>query len=159
MLRLSESRSSSASSASSAEESGHRPSGGLRFLVLVAAVLSFLSLISYAQVTSGTMFGTVTDASGAVVAGAKVTVHSDDIGINRVVTSSGAGEFVVTNLPPATYWVSVEAQGFKGLKKEGVVLSAGDHLNGGEFVLQVGAASNEVTVNADTAELDRKSVV
>jgi len=99
------------------------------------------------------MFGTVTDASGAVVAGAKVTVHSDDIGINRVVTSSGAGEFVVTNLPPATYWVSVEAQGFKGLKKEGVVLSAGDHLNGGEFVLQVGAASNEVTVNADTAEL------
>jgi len=99
------------------------------------------------------MFGSVKDPSGAVVSGATVTVHSDAIGVTRTVTTSGSGDFAVTNLPPATYSVTVDLKGFKTLKKEGVALSAGDHLNAGEFELPISAAGGEVTVNADTAEL------
>ena len=81
MLRQSASRSFSASSA---EDRG-RLTTGLRALILVAAVLSFLSVLSLAQVTSGAMFGSVKDPSGAVVSGATVTVHSDAIGVTRTV--------------------------------------------------------------------------
>jgi hypothetical protein len=103
------------------------------------------------------MYGEVQDSSGAVVPGATVTVHSAATGVNRVVTSNGSGEFAVTNLPPGTYAVTVESEGFQTLKKEGVVLSAGDHLNAGQFSLGVSAAGGEVTVNADTAELQLQS--
>ena len=154
MLRLMALRSSCAPSA---EELGCRPFVGLRALVLVAAFLSFLSMFSFAQVTSGSMFGQVQDSSGAVVPGATVTVNSAATGVNRVVTSNGSGEFAATNLPPGTYAVTVESKGFQTLKKEGVVLSAGDRLNAGQFSLGVSAAGGEVTVNADTAELQLQS--
>src|ERR1019366_7451349 len=88
---------------------------------------------------------------------ATVTVHSDATGLHRVVTSGAAGDFAVTNLPPATYSVTVETNGFQTLKKEGVVLAAADRLNAGEFVLPVGATGGEVTVNADAGELQLQS--
>jgi carboxypeptidase family protein/TonB-dependent receptor-like protein len=125
----------------------------LQAIVVIAVSLSLLSTVASAQVTSGSMFGVVKDPSGAVVPGAMVTVHSDAIGLTRVVTSSETGEFVVTNLPPSTYSVTVNRESFQSLKKEGVVLSAGDRLNAGDFSLAINAAGGEVTVNADAGQL------
>jgi len=67
------------------------------------AILSLFALIASAamgQVTSGTIFGTVKDPSGAYVSNARVTVHSDTVGAERTVTTNDRGDFVVPNMPP-----------------------------------------------------------
>src|SRR5499427_3940508 len=110
-----------------------------------------------AQVTSGTIFGRVKDASGAYIAGATVSVKSPQTGAQRVVTTNDSGDFVVPNMPPDTYTVTVEAKGFKKLETKGVVLSAADKLNAGEFELAIGTESDSVTVTADAGQLQLQS--
>jgi hypothetical protein len=120
-------------------------------LVVLVACLCSVNLA--AQVTSGTIFGTVKDPAGAMVAGATVTAHAEAIGVTRTVTTSSTGDFVFPNLPPATYSLIVEAKGFKKLESQGVFLSAADKLNAGELVLGMGGAAETVTVTADAAQL------
>ena len=110
-----------------------------------------------AQVTSGTIFGRVKDASGAYVGNATVTVRSPGTGAERIVTTSDDGNFVVPNMPPSTYDITIEARGFKKLEAHGVALSAADKLNAGEFVLAVGASAESVTVTADAGQLQLQS--
>jgi hypothetical protein len=118
------------------------------------AVLLFISGNSLlAQVTSGSIAGSVIDNSGALIPGATVTVASQAIGVTRTVTTNEVGAFVVPNLVPGEYTVRVEAQGFKQLEKTGVQLSATDRLNLGNLEMQVGGTTETVTVTADTAEL------
>lgn len=128
----------------------------LKNLLIVFGVLLFASQAS-GQVTSGTIFGTVKDQSGAVVASSTVAVNDAATGVSRTVSTNDSGGFVVANLPPGTYTVTVSATGFKKVEKTGVVLSAADHLNAGEFVLTVGAAAEQVTVTADSGELQLQS--
>jgi hypothetical protein len=123
--------------------------------VAMVACLACMPLV--AQVTSGTIFGSVKDPSGAVVSGAKVTVQSGAIGVTRATTTSDAGDFVVPNLPPATYSIVIEAQGFKKLDAQGIVLSAADKLNAGDFVLTVGGTAETVSVTADAGQLQLQS--
>lgn len=126
----------------------------LRVFVM-AVCLSAASL--FAQITSGTIYGTVKDNTGAVVPNAEVTVRGTQIGITRTTQSSPSGEFVVPNLPPATYSIDVQVQGFKKLESRQVVLSAADKLNAGDFVLQVGATTETVEVTADAGQLQLQS--
>jgi hypothetical protein len=119
--------------------------------MVVVLLIGCSSLI--AQVTSGTIFGVVTDASGAVVSGATVTVANPATGLDRKITSGGSGEFSAPNLLPGTYVITVEAQGFKKLEKTGFVLNAADKLNAGQFALDVGTASESVTVTADAGQI------
>jgi len=127
-------------------------------LVLAAVMILCLACAPLsAQVTSGTIFGTVTDSSGAFVKAASVTVASAATGVSRVVMTSETGEFVAPSLPPGTYEITAEAQGFKKLAKTNIILSAADKLNAGEFVLQVGATTDSVTVTAEGAELQLQS--
>jgi hypothetical protein len=110
-----------------------------------------------AQVTSGTIYGRVKDASGAYIGNAKVTVNSPEVGAERTVTTTGSGDFVVPDMPPSTYDVTIEAPGFKKIEAHRVILNAADKLNAGEFVLAVGASAESVTVNADEAQLQLQS--
>jgi hypothetical protein len=112
---------------------------------------------AFGQATSGTIFGRVTDSSGAVVPNAKVTAEATAIGVSRTVTSSATGEFVFPNMPPATYTILVEAKGFKKLAASGVVLSAADKLNAGDLALQVGATETSVEVTADAGQIQLQS--
>src|SRR5581483_8325845 len=76
------------------------------------AILSLLALVAstaMGQVTSGTIFGTVKDPSGAYVSNARVTVHSDTVGAERSVTTNDRGDFVVPNMPPSTYTLTIDA--------------------------------------------------
>ena len=136
----------------------NRPQRRTGISVLVLALFAILlsgSLL--AQVTSGTIFGKVTDASGAMVPGAKVTAQSASIGVTRTVTSSASGDFVIPNLPPSSYTIIVEGQGFKKLQSSGFVLSAADKLNAGTLNLQVGAADTSVEVTADAGQIQLQS--
>jgi hypothetical protein len=111
----------------------------------------------FAQVTSGSIFGSVKDPTGAVISTATVTVKNPETGVSRTVSTSETGDFVVPSLPPGTYVITVEASGFKKLEKTDVTLSAADRLNAGEFTLTLGTLSDTVTVTADAGELQLQS--
>jgi len=119
--------------------------------------VTFIASTAYAQVTSGTIFGTVKDPTGAMVKDASVTIANPANGITRTVTTGSEGAFVAPNLLPGTYTISVEAKGFKKSETTGVVLSAADKLNAGEIVLALGAATESVTVSADVGQIQLQS--
>jgi hypothetical protein len=127
------------------------------YSLFVALTTFICSSVSFGQVTSGTVFGTVTDQTGAFVANAPVTVRDAATGVTRSVSTNENGGFVAANLPPGTYTIAVEVAGFKKLEKTGLILSAADRLNAGNLVLTVGSATEEVTVTAQSAELQLQS--
>ncbi|MBZ5703470.1 MAG: carboxypeptidase regulatory-like domain-containing protein [Acidobacteriia bacterium] len=137
--------------------SSHRFVSVTRELGRAAGVMLALALLCcsglHAQVTSGTIFGAVKDQSGAYIPNATVTVQNAAVGITRTVSTNENGGFVAPNLLPGTYAITIEVKGFKKLEKTGIVLSAADRLNAGEFVLEVGVATEEVTVTAETAQM------
>jgi hypothetical protein len=99
-----------------------------RFVALFAVLFS-LAIYSPAQVVNGTITGTVTDPSGAVIAKATVVVHNDDIGVQRTLITSGAGTFTAPAIPIGSYTVSVDASGFGAYKRTGITLTVGETLN------------------------------
>ena len=90
-------------------------------LCLLFFVLSSLSSAAFAQ-TTASIKGTVTDESGAVVAGAKVVVKNSSLGIERTVASNSEGYYEVPALPPGSYSVEVQVHGFQHAIANGVIL-------------------------------------
>ncbi len=128
----------------------------LNMLLLIVLIACF-SGAAFGQATSGTIFGTVKDPSGAVVAGATVTAGAADIGLTRTATSSDSGEFAFPNLPPATYSITVTAKGFKTHVTTGVVVGATDRVSAGAQVLEVGGTETSVSVTAEGAQIQLQS--
>ena len=85
-----------------------------RFLLIVIAclILCFAG-ISSAQVMTADITGTVSDSTGAVVAGAKVTVKSLETNITQTIQAGASGDYTFTLLPAGSYSITVEALGFK----------------------------------------------
>lgn len=81
-------------------------------LVLLALLLAGASFLA-AQSFTAAMRGVVTDPTGAVVAGAKITVTEADRNVSRTVFTDEAGRYVAPNLNPGFYTLTVEASGFK----------------------------------------------
>ncbi|HEY9138387.1 MAG TPA: carboxypeptidase regulatory-like domain-containing protein, partial [Terriglobus sp.] len=120
----------------------------------VACVLAFGAVSTAgAQVTSGTILGSVQDTTGALVPGATVKADAPALGVSRTVTSTSNGTFSIPNLPAGTYTITVTLQGFQQLKKDGVILNSADRLNAGAFQLQVGAENTTVSVTAETGQM------
>ena len=119
-----------------------------------AAVLVWLLIGPPAlQVPTGAVAGSVVDASGAVLAGATVTVTHRDTPQSRVVTSSASGVYVVPGLPPGTYLISVEAARFK--KTEHLVTVEAGTTTTANVRLEVGNVGETVTVDAVQPLIDR----
>src|SRR5438105_8846459 len=89
-------------------------------LALSALALSSLGL--FGKSYYGGIRGTVADQNGGAVAGAKVTLIAEDTGTMRSTVSTQSGDFVFTEVPPATYGVSVESPGFKKFERKGVIV-------------------------------------
>ena len=117
-------------------------------LLAAAIVLAGATAFAQAQASAGDVTGTVTDANGAVIRGARVTVLSPDRGLTRTVMSGDSGEFRLLLLPPGTYSVRVEAPGFTTRVLEGMVVEVGQ-TRAVHVQLEVGAVTTEVTVLAD----------
>ena len=84
----------------------------LAFTAMLASLLVF-SAPSPAQTFRGGINGTITDSSGAAIAGARVTATDVATSVVRDTVSSGAGEFLFSDLPLSTYTIKVEASGFQ----------------------------------------------
>ena len=127
------------------------------FCLALFLAVTLVAPSSVAQVTTGTISGTVTDVTGAVVSGASVTIVNSANGLTRRVTTSDSGEFVAPGLYPGTYSLTVEASGFKKLESSGLALSAADRLDVPKLVLAVGTTSDQVTVTADAGQVQLQS--
>src|SRR3954453_16099443 len=91
-----------------------------RFALLASISVSAM----FAQRDLATLTGTVTDASGAVVAGAKVEIIEQDTGQVYELTTNNAGEFTRPALKPSTYNVAVTATGFKKAQENNIILTS-----------------------------------
>jgi hypothetical protein len=109
-----------------------------------------------AQSDNATVAGFVKDQAGAVVPNAKVTVKSDTRSLERSATANGEGYFVISNLPPDVYTVTVEASGFKGFKETGRKLDPNLTANL-DISLQTGQLTEVVTVEASTTQVQTES--
>jgi hypothetical protein len=120
--------------------------------VVLGLVLAGCVLPASAQLYTGSIAGTVTDSSGAVIAGARVVATDVNKGFAFPGTTDGAGHYLLRSIPPATYNVSVEAPNFQLERKDGVVITI--NLNATvDFSLKVGAASQTIEVQARGVEL------
>jgi hypothetical protein len=111
-----------------------------------------------AQITTGTVSGTVTDAHGGVIPGAAVLLVSDTRGTRTpdVITNAN-GDFVFVNVSPDRYTIQVALTGFKTLKRSGIVVSAGDHLGLGALTLDIGGLTDTVQVRGTTPLVQSQS--
>lgn len=96
----------------------------LRFF-LVSLFVLLLAVAAMAQIQNGQFAGTVTDPSGAAVANARVTITNQGTGLSVNATSNAAGAYQVSELPPGSYKITIEAAGFKTFSDVGVTLNAG----------------------------------
>ena len=117
-------------------------------LMAMALLLVFLPF-AHAQ-TEATVSGTVQDPSGAVIPGAQVTLTNEATNDTRQATSNATGFFAFPALIPGTYTVKATMKGFVPKEITGIVLHAGDSRTIPNFALAVGAATQSVTVQAET---------
>ncbi|MGH9767043.1 MAG: carboxypeptidase regulatory-like domain-containing protein [Blastocatellia bacterium] len=118
--------------------------------VLLCLCLLLTAGTAFAQGTNlGTIRGTVTDANGAVVAGAKVQVTDLETSLTRDVTANSEGNYEVTGLQYGAYKLTVTAQGFKTATVNQVALRSGDTVRA-DVELQTGGTTETVEVVANT---------
>jgi Carboxypeptidase regulatory-like domain len=112
--------------------------------------LSLLTGIAAAQVTTGTIIGTVKDSGGAVLPGVSIKLTNTDTGVIRTVTTDEFGRYNAPQLPLGGYEITAELAGFQTAVRRGVTLTIGREAVV-DFNLQVGSVAQEVTVNAEAA--------
>ncbi len=123
---------------------------GRIFIALVAAAL--LATSGNAQTFRGTILGTVTDKSGAVVPEAKVTARNVDTGLARETLTTGDGSYAIPELPLGNYTVQVEKAGFQTAVVTGVHVDVATEKRV-DLTLQPGAVTQRVEVSAETLPL------
>ena len=112
-----------------------------------------IAAVVFAQGERGNLNGSITDSSGAVVAGAAVKVLNPATGIELNATTTDAGVYRLPSLMPGTYRITVSAPGFKTAVRENIVLAVAQTLTV-DFSLEVGAVSDSVTVSSDPPLLE-----
>jgi hypothetical protein len=129
-------------------------------LVLITALsvlaLTFLSAPAMAQSTAGRVLGSITDPSGASVAGATVVVTDTQRGTSRTLITDSSGAYVAPDLIPGIYKIHVEAKGFKSVERPSVTVEVATDVRA-DFALQPGNVSEVVTVSGEIPLLNTTS--
>lgn len=123
----------------------------------MAAVL-LLSSSSLAQLDRGTITGTVTDASGAVLPNAKITIKNQATNVAYQTATTAAGDYAAVNLPPGTYEMTFEATGRQKLVRPNIVVAVAETVRV-NVTLQLGQSKDTITVTAQTELLQTDSAV
>src|ERR1035438_9634536 len=133
---------------------------GIQFApTLFASVLTLgfvcipLQQSSSCQETTGGLQGTVKDPTGAVVAGADVTVSAPTLVGSKEIITDSTGYYRFANLPPDTYTILVKAQGFETLKRAKVLIEVG-HLPTVNLTLSIGAVTSVIEVTTEGPMID-----
>jgi outer membrane receptor protein involved in Fe transport len=131
--------------------------GRTRFArVLLCAVVLVFSAIGWAQVTTATLGGTVTDPTGAITPGARVVVTQQETGAASTKVTGTDGEFQFDFLRVGTYTITIEAQGFKRYEVKGIGLTAGQNVRSAH-ALQVGDVAETVQVEGTAPQVNTVS--
>jgi hypothetical protein len=125
-----------------------------RLMSALVGVLIF-SGICLAQGT-GVIYGTVTDPSGAGVAGGKVEAVLTERGTTRVGTTGAAGDYVFSAMPIGTWEIKISATGFQQFRQASVTLNANDNVRV-DAGLKVGSITESVVVTAETTPVESRS--
>jgi len=122
----------------------------------VIAVALGLTVSAWGQIGTATLTGRITDATGAVVPSANVTVVQVDTNFTFKATTNEEGLYRVLSLNPGRYRVTVETQGFKKVVRDDVELRVGD-IFAADFSLQVGSLSESIEVSGAATLLETET--
>src|SRR5271155_3665044 len=125
---------------------------GLACLLLA----SFAGVEVAAQQITGSIRGTVTDPSGAVVQSATVSAQQVETGLTRMASTDRMGEYVLVELPIGHYQIRTEARGYQKYLQEGITLNVNQSATV-SIRLKLGSETQQVEVKAD-AELVQSTV-
>lgn len=125
------------------------------FLAVLPAAISFAPLATAQNANTGEIKGSVTDATGAVVPGAAVSIRNVQTGVVTPTTTNGSGLYDVPFLAPGSYTITFSKEGFRNVVREGITLQ----IQTMEITatLQVGASAQEVVVNATAPVLETET--
>jgi len=116
------------------------------------SVVAVLAGAAFAQ-SNGAITGTVKDSKGGVIVNATVAAANPGQGVMQTATTNQEGVFIFPLLPPGTYTLIVELQGFKKGERSGIVVPVATKVSVGDIVLEVGSLSETVTVQAEAGQL------
>ena len=128
-------------------------------LIFFACAISITTIQLLSQAVNGTLVGTVTDSSGAVLSGSKITATETSTGIARVTETNASGNYTFANLPPGNYAVVAEATGFKKQSRPDLRVDVNSTVRA-DLTLQPGNVTEtvEVTGAAPILQTDRADV-
>jgi outer membrane receptor protein involved in Fe transport len=122
---------------------------------LTVAIFAVAGLLAQGN---GTIHGTVTDPTGAAIAGARVTALLDERGTTRELSTAPTGDYVFPSLAIGTYTITIEAQGFKVFRRSSVTLTTEQNVRI-DVRLEVGSLTESVVVSAEAPLVDSRSSV
>ncbi len=129
----------------------------LNVIVCLAGILGLVpySLVTplWAQTTTATINGSVSDQQGSIIPGVEVAAVNIDTNAQSRSTTNGVGIYVIPELPPGRYRLVVRKEGFKEINKVGLVLHVQDTLEQ-NFVMDVGSTLQEITVTASAVQVE-----
>lgn len=126
--------------------------------LLAAALLAGAAAPAMAQITTGTVAGTVKDEQGLSVPGATVVLVSETRSTRSAPAVTGtSGDFVFPNVSADTYAVEVTMDGFRTTRRGGIAVSGGDRIGVGDLTISVGGASETVTVTSEAPLIQSQS--
>jgi Carboxypeptidase regulatory-like domain len=123
---------------------------------LICLLILLLAMPFLATAQEGTILGTVTDASGAVIANVTVTITSVQTGTIRTFATNDAGQYVAPGLPVGTYDLKAEATGFTVQESKGIAVNVNDRIRI-DFQMRLGSQTETVTVEANTIAVQTDS--
>src|SRR5215813_12846114 len=121
--------------------------------VRMMALSSMVTVSMVAQKTTAELVGTVTDTTGAVVPGAKISVSNESTGIRRDSVSNELGYYTIALLPPGEYRIAVGKEGFRPVTRTGVALQV-DQVARIDFAMEVGTITEAVEVMGNVTKVD-----
>lgn len=142
--------------ATTSSHASHDPWGCLRGLLLTLILMIPGAL--FGQGYFGTVSGEITDPSGAVVPGVKVTLVDQQKGYQFATTSDRVGRYLFTSVPPGTYSVSAEMRGFEKTVRPGVVLDVSENVTA-DLRIRVATGRQAVEVQAQAENLQTEDAV
>ena len=117
----------------------------LTSLLLVAFAVFLAPPFSFGQIVNASLSGTVTDASGAVIPGVTVSATNDATGVVSKSTTDASGAYTLPSLPPGTYNLTFQKEGFTATAVSGVILQV-DQMAVLDATLKVGGITQQVEV-------------